>query len=56
MKIDYYKKNVYGRDYAYVKEKSMAEAIERLTGKKTIDERDMISLAILGCEFNQVLP
>lgn len=55
MKIEYYKKNVYGNDYLYIKDKMTATAIQMLTGKKTITEIDKSNLEYLGCTFIQVI-
>lgn len=50
MKITYYKKNVYGVEQMYISQIAIASAVSKLTGKKTIDERDKIALAVLGHE------
>ena len=55
MKIEYYKKNVYGNDYYYIKDVKIASAVQMLTGKKTISEMDKESLEYLGCTFVQVI-
>ena len=55
--IEYYKKNVYGNDLMYVKDKTQAEIITGLTGQKTISPYIMEALKkLVGCEFKQVLP
>lgn len=56
MEIEYYTKNVYGRDHMYVKDRKVAEAIESLTHKKTIDRHDMDAFKSIGHKFKQVLP
>jgi hypothetical protein len=56
MKIQYYKKNVYGREHSYIKDEKTAKAFTKLTGKKTLDDRDMETLKDLGFIFEQVLP
>lgn len=56
MKIEYYKKNVYGNELVYIKDERIAQIILRLTGRKTIDTRAMEALTALGHELVQVLP
>lgn len=55
MTIEFYKKTVYGNDMLYIKDKSTAEVVRSLTGKKTIDAEDMKSLEKLGVKFIQVI-
>ncbi len=55
MKIDYYRKNVYGVEKIYVVDKMPATAIRLLTGKKTIDQMDMANLKYFGVEFTEVI-
>lgn len=52
--ISYVVRSVYGKDNMYIVSQH-AEAIARLTGKKTIDNADMQSLSALGFTFKQVL-
>ena len=47
MNIQYYKKDVYGNPLFYVVGAEGA-AIKQLTGKKTIDRRDLAALEALG--------
>lgn len=54
--IEYYRKNVYGNELLYVKDQKTAVAIQELTGKVTIDARDMKCLEYLGHSFVEVLP
>ncbi len=56
MNIEYYKKNVYGNELCYVKDKKLAEIVMRLTGQKTISTNTIEALKALGCKFIQVLP
>lgn len=53
--IEYYRKSVYGNELLYVKDKETAVAIQCLTGKVTIDARDMKCLEFLGLSFVEVL-
>ena len=47
-------KNVFGNELIYPQQpESVAEAVRKLTGKKTIDQSDLIQLKILG--FNIVV-
>ena len=52
MVIEYYKKNVYGIEKYYILDKNIAKIVSELTGKKTIDIRDINNLISLGLEFN----
>lgn len=51
--IEFRIKTVYGRDVMYIAS-DHATAIERLTGKKTIDFEDKKNLESLGFIFTQV--
>ena len=53
MKIRFYVKHVFGVTNCYVLD--YAQELQQLTGKKTIDSRDIKSLTELGCTFEQVL-
>jgi len=55
MEIEFYKKNVYGKENLYIKNKEQATIISGLTGKKTISEDDIENLEKLGLELNHVL-
>jgi len=48
-------KSVYGNDLMYVVSEH-AEAIQNLTGKKTIDASDIKQLKVLGFTFEAVVP
>jgi hypothetical protein len=51
--IMYYRKNVYGQDLLYIVG-AEGDAIKTLTGKKTIDRRDIAALETLGHTFELV--
>ena len=53
MNIMYFKKNVYGQDLLYVVG-AEGDAIKTLTGKKTVDRRDLAALEALGHTFELV--
>jgi len=55
MNIDYIKKQVYGNEMLYIKNETIAATVRSLTGKKTIDQRDIDALIKLGATFTQVL-
>jgi len=55
MIIEFYKKQVYGKDTLYIKDLSQSQLISRITGKKTIDEKDISNFSQLGIEFVQVM-
>ena len=48
-------KSVYGNDLMYVVSEH-AEAIQNLTGKKTIDASDIKQLKVLGLTFEAAVP
>lgn len=54
--IRYYKKNVYGNEHIYIKDIDIADLVQGLTGKKTINISDMQILQALGFTMVQVLP
>ena len=54
--IEIFRKNVYGLEKIYVKDLRMAGAIRALTGKITIDVKDMANLKFLGFTFLEALP
>ena len=53
MNIMYFRKSVYGQDLLYVVGPE-AKDIQTLTGKKTIDRRDIAALETLGHTFELV--
>jgi len=53
MNIKYYRKNIYGQDLLYIVG-TEGKAIQTLTGKKTIDRRDIAALESLGHIFELV--
>ena len=53
--IKFYKDRVYGVVKMYVKDPELAKAITTLTGRKTLNESDMVALRKLGFEFEEVL-
>ena len=53
MNIQYFKRDVYGNPLFYIVGEQ-AEALRRLTGKKTIDRRDIAALESLGHTFELV--
>lgn len=55
MKIEYTVKNVYGTDRNYAKEQSVAEAVEKLTGQKTLSDAHLSALVELGHTIERVL-
>lgn len=56
MQIPFFTKSVYGNEHKYVADPILAQAISALTGKRTIDARDVSALSALGHSFVQVLP
>ena len=48
MEIHVITKNVYGNDLFYIKDPEAASVVKRLTGRKTVTGRDILSLGILG--------
>lgn len=55
MVIEYYSKNVYGVEKLYIADGKIAEIVRALTGRKTIDARDIQALKSLGLEFKEVI-
>lgn len=48
MRIEYHIKSVYGNEQIYITETSVANAVTTLTQKKTINNRDIAALIVLG--------
>ena len=47
-------KTAFGRSLHYVDDPVYADALTRLTGKKTLTDRDIVSLQMLGLQVNGV--
>ena len=47
-------KTAFGRTLHYVTDPEQAQALQNLTGKKTLTERDILSLNMLGIAVNDV--
>ena len=47
-------KTAFGKTLHYVTDECQAQALQSLTGKKTINENDIISLQMLGLNVNGV--
>ena len=47
-------KTAFGRTLHYVTDPVQADALQSLTGKKTLTDKDVISLQILGLQVNGV--
>ena len=55
MKIQYYTKQVYGKDTMYMKDEEIAEKIRRLTLQRTLTEHTKKALENLDFTFEEVL-
>ena len=47
-------KTAFGRTLHYVTDPVQADALQTLTGKKTLTDKDVISLQVLGLQVNGV--
>ena len=47
-------KTAFGRSLHYVTDPVYADALQRLTGKKTLNDLDIINLQMLGLQVNGV--
>jgi len=47
-------KTAFGRTLHYVTDECQAQALQSLTGKKTLTDKDVISLQVLGLQVNGV--
>lgn len=56
MIIEYYIKNVFGRELIYIKDDKIKNLISSLTQKETIDNHDIKVLTELGFNLVEVLP
>lgn len=55
MTIEYYTKNVYGRDVLYMVDGTIAKSFHTMTGRKTLNADDIDFLGKLGIETKRVL-
>ena len=56
MNINYYRKNVYGVEKIYIEDKTQAACVSMLTGKMTVDQRDIDAIKELsGATFTEVI-
>ena len=55
-KIEIYKKSVYGNINIYVADSETAQKFQAITGKKTLNEKDLKTFESLGFEFTEVIP
>jgi uncharacterized membrane-anchored protein len=53
--IEYYAKNVYGIERYYVKDEKTAKIFQAITGRKTLEAKDLHNFKELGIEFREVL-
>tara|TARA_R100000306_G_scaffold47337_1_gene45118 strand:+ start:35 stop:214 length:180 start_codon:yes stop_codon:yes gene_type:complete len=56
MQIGVNVKSVYGSELTYISNPQIQEIIERLTGRKTLTDTDIMSLEALGHEVVEELP
>ena len=54
MTIELELKNVYGNELIYIKDEQAKDAVQTLTGKKTIDHQDINALESLGLTFTGI--
>lgn len=54
MTIQYYIKDVYGLPCMYIANAEQANAIRKLTGRKTISKSDIQALNSLGLDFQEI--
>ena len=52
--IETYAKTAFGKTLHYVTDPVFADALKNLTGKKTINDQDIINLNMLGLQVNGV--
>lgn len=52
--MNYHKKSVYGVEKLYITDVKQAQAVSALTGRKTIETRDIEALRVLGIELVHV--
>lgn len=55
MTIEYYCQGNYGQDYFYIIDTNIAQAVSRLTGRKTLTQSDFNALRSLGFELKEVI-
>jgi len=56
MKIEYYRKTHYGVDHRYIVDPTIANAVAKLTDKKTVGPNHLAALESLGFTVTEVLP
>ena len=47
-------KTAFGRTLHYVTDECQSQALQSLTGKKTLTDKDVVSLQVLGLQVNGV--
>lgn len=55
MTVEYYTKHVYGKPMHYINDLGTRQSVTQLTGKHTIDKKDMAALADLNIHCVEVL-
>ena len=48
-------KTAFGQERIYITDEVQAQAINQLTGKITVNKKDLAALAMLGCTINGVV-
>lgn len=56
MLIEFYIRNIYGKESSFIADPRIAQAVTSLTGRKTINTTDKMALEELGHKLQQVLP
>lgn len=52
--MKYYRKNVYGNELMYLADKNQKDAVEMISGRKSINPADMFALGMIGFTFEEV--
>lgn len=56
MKIQFFRKQVYGKTFFYAKDENVRNIWQKLTGEKTISQENIILCGqLFGAEFEEVL-
>lgn len=54
--IEFFVKNVYGKELMYVKDEKLAQSLFQLTGHRTLTDDAKKAMESIGFTFEQVLP
>ena len=52
--MKYYRKSVYGKELMYLADKQQRDSVELISERKSITQKDMLALGMLGFTFEEI--